>query len=209
MYMACRHIQTNGLRCGSPVLKDNQFCYYHSKIHTVGAEPHLRYGPLQLPAPEDSAAIQLSVARISDAIINERINLKKATALLYALQIAAQFIDRNESFDEDETVQSAELTVHGDELAPSRFACKEEDKCDDCPYFDLCIGGPDDDDDKEDADAGDGDEAKADVGGDDDDSERDPNLDAPDPAFGVGDRRDLNARSSESPAPTPDHPIYT
>ena len=141
-----------------------------------------------MPAPEDSAAIQLSVARISDAIINERINLKKATALLYALQIAAQFIDRKESFDEDETVQSAELTVHGDELAPSRFACKEEDQCDDCPYFDLCIGGPDDDDDKEDSDAGDGDddEAKAKVGGDDDDRERDPNLGAPIPLSGSG-----------------------
>ena len=94
MYVTCRHIKTNGLRCQSPALKGARFCYYHSKIHTVGAEPHLKYGPLQLPAPEDVAAIQLSIARINDAIINDRIDLKKATTMLYGIQIAAQFIDR-------------------------------------------------------------------------------------------------------------------
>ena len=78
MYMICRHIKTNGLRCESPALKDAQFCYYHSKVHTVGAEPHLKYGPSQLPAPEDSAAIQLSVARINDAIINDRIDSQES-----------------------------------------------------------------------------------------------------------------------------------
>ncbi len=68
MYRVCRHIKTNGLRCGSPALTGGQFCYYHSKMHTIGAEPNLRFGTLQLPTPEDPAAIQLSVARISDAI---------------------------------------------------------------------------------------------------------------------------------------------
>jgi hypothetical protein len=170
MYMHCRHIKTNGLRCESPALKGGQFCYYHSKVHTIGAEPHLRFGPLQLPAPEDSAAIQLSVARINDAIINGRIDLRKATGILYGLQIAAQFIDRKKHFDEDETVQSAEQTVAGDELAPSTFACAKEDKCDDCPYVDLCTRWRFDDEEKEDADTGDGDDDddKIDVGGDGD-----------------------------------------
>jgi hypothetical protein len=134
MYMICRHIKANGLRCGSPALKDTQFCYYHLKIHTVGAEPHLKFGPLQLPAPEDPAAIQLSIARINDAIINGRIDLKKATGILYGLQIAAQFIDRKKHFDEHETVQSAEQTVQGDELAPGKYMCKKGEDCNQCPY---------------------------------------------------------------------------
>jgi hypothetical protein len=132
MYMICRHIKTNGLRCQSPALKGAHFCYYHSKTHTVGAEPHLKFGPLQLPVPEDSASIQLSVARINDALINGRIDLKKATGLFYGIQIAAQFIDRKEHFYVDKTVQSAEQTVGGDELAPSEFIREAHDDCDDC-----------------------------------------------------------------------------
>ncbi|MGD0345608.1 MAG: hypothetical protein ABSA85_02565 [Terracidiphilus sp.] len=127
MYMICRHIKINGLRCESPALRGHQFCYYHSKAHTVGAEPHLKYGPLQLPTPEDAASIQLSVARISDAIINGRIDLKKATGLLYGLQIAAQSINLKQVFDREKTVQSAEQTADGDELAPEECIDKNED----------------------------------------------------------------------------------
>ncbi len=118
MYMECRHIKTNGLRCESPALKGRPFCYYHSKVHTIGAEPNLKYGPLQLPSPEDRAAIQLSVARINDAVINSRIDLKKAASLYEGLKIAARFIDPKKYFHEAETVQSAEQCSDGDELAP-------------------------------------------------------------------------------------------
>jgi hypothetical protein len=136
MYMICRHIKTNGLRCQSPALTGAHFCYYHDKTHTVGTEPHMRFGPLQLPVPEDSASIQLSVARINDALINGRIDLKKATGLYYGIQIAAQFIDRKQPFDENKTVQSAELMSDGDELAPSEFISAPDDDSDDrlTPY---------------------------------------------------------------------------
>ena len=113
MFMACRHIETNGLRCQSPALKGGQLCYYHSKTQSVGAEPHLKFGPLQLPAPPDPAAIQLSVARINDAIIGGRIDLRKAANLFNGLRIAALFIDRKRFFDAPETVQSTELVPDG------------------------------------------------------------------------------------------------
>ena len=138
MYMECRHIKTNGLRCESPALKGRPFCYYHSKVHTIGAEPNLKYGPLQLPSPEDRAAIQLSVARINDAVINNRIDLKKAASLYDGLKIAARFIDPKTYFHEPKTVQSAELCSDGDELAPDNYVCDDDDDCNDCPYSDLC-----------------------------------------------------------------------
>lgn len=176
MYQACRHIKTNGLRCESPALKGGQFCYYHAKVHSIGAEPNLKFGPLQLPVPEDPAAIQLSVARINDAIVNGRIDLKKATGLFYGLQIAAQFIDRKKPFDEVDTVRSAEQTVQGDELAPGEYICGENEECNQCPYATAgqctrwqCDG----DKNEEDADPGDDDKNHdADVGEDgaDDDS---------------------------------------
>jgi hypothetical protein len=152
MFMACRHIKTNGLRCESPVLKGGRFCYYHSKINSVGGEPHLRFGPLQLPAPEDPAAIQLSVARINDAVINSRLDLRKAAILLNGLRIAARFIDRKQFFDATETVQSAEQAADGSELAPLDYVCDDDEECNDCLYSDLCPRciHPGDDDKEED-----------------------------------------------------------
>ena len=152
MYMTCRHIKANGLRCESPALKGGHFCYYHSKVHSLGAEPNAKYGPLQLPPPEDPAAIQLSVARISDAIINGRIDQKKAANLFYGLQIAAQFIDRKKFFYASDTVQSADQDSQGDELAPSKYVCDDDDDCNDCPYSDACprcVSADDVDDDNE------------------------------------------------------------
>jgi hypothetical protein len=139
MFMACRHIKTNGLRCGSPALRGHQFCYYHSKTHSIGTEPaHARFLPLQLPAPEDPAAIQLSVALINNAILTGRIDLKKATTLFMGLRIAAHFIDRRQFFDADEIVQSAEEGADGTELAPLDYICDDDEECSECPHSDLC-----------------------------------------------------------------------
>jgi hypothetical protein len=139
MYMICRHIKTNGIRCQSPALTGFRFCYYHDKTHLIGTEPHMRFGPLQLPVPEDSASIQLSIARINAALIMGYIDLKKATGLLYGIQIAAQFIDRKKPFDENKTVQSAEQMSDGDELAPDEFICEaDEVDCKDCPHAAPC-----------------------------------------------------------------------
>ena len=138
-YLLCRHIKTNGLRCGSPALRGHQFCYYHSKTHSIGTEPsHTRFLPLQLPAPEDPAAIQLSVAIINNAILTGRIDLKKATTLFMGLKIAAHFIDRRQFVDTDEIVQSAEEGADGTELAPLDYVCEDEEDCNDCPYSELC-----------------------------------------------------------------------
>jgi hypothetical protein len=30
----CRHVRYNGVRCGSPALRENNFCYYHHTFHT-------------------------------------------------------------------------------------------------------------------------------------------------------------------------------
>ena len=134
--MACRHIKVNGLQCESPALKSGQFCYYHSKTHTVA--PDVKFGQLQLPPPEDPAAIQLSVARINEAVISGRLDSKKAATLFIGLRIASHFIDRNQFQNPDGTVQSAEQNVDGQELAPPTFVCDDNDDCNDCPYSDPC-----------------------------------------------------------------------
>ncbi len=138
MYMACRHIKPNGLRCKSPALKDNSFCYYHARLHTIGKEPCGNYGPMRLPVPEDSASIQISVAQISDALINDRIDAKRAGRLLYALQIASQNIDRGKDIVDRDTVPSATQSSDGDDLAPELRVCRSDERCEQCPYAKNC-----------------------------------------------------------------------
>jgi hypothetical protein len=150
MYMTCRHIKTNGLPCESPALKGGQFCYYHSRLRTVRAD--VQSATLQLPPPEDPAAIQLSIARINEAILTCRLDLKKAAILLDAIRIAARFIDRERFFDVTKTVQSTEQNAEA-ELAPCNYVCEDDEDCNDCPYSDhcpRCISGDEDEDDDED-----------------------------------------------------------
>lgn len=146
MYMTCRHIKTNGIQCGSPALKSKQFCYYHARIRTF--RDAVMFGPLQLPVPEDGAAIQLSVALINEAILNGSLDLRKAGLLLSGLKLAARFIDRKPPLVAAPAVSTIEQDNRGEELAPRHFVCDEDDDCDSCPYKDHCPhpGHPGDDD---------------------------------------------------------------
>ena len=154
MYLACRHIKPNGLRCESPALRGHAFYYFHSKLQSatsIGSMDDIR-----LPLPEDTAAIQLSIAQISAALLASRIDSKKAAQLLWGLQIAIQTIPRGLTFD-PESVQSLTRTKDGEELAPETRICNGLDKCKGCQYADTCTDiqryiNDDDDDEDEDED---------------------------------------------------------
>ena len=134
MYRTCRHIKPNGLRCESPALRESYFCYFHSKLHGLGAEQYEKYGPMRLPTPEGPASIQLSIAKITDALINGRIDPKRAGQLLYAMQIASQNLESHRRSQVDRQVQSMTTTSQGEELAPDEYVCDDDDDCNQCPF---------------------------------------------------------------------------
>jgi len=78
----CAHIKVNGTRCGCPSLREKPFCYVHNRIRK------LRVPPL-VPFLEDANAIQYALSEILQAMQEDRIELKKAAAMVYALQVAA------------------------------------------------------------------------------------------------------------------------
>ncbi len=84
MYNGCRHIKASGLPCKSRALAGGSFCYFHAHLHnrTAGPEPE----PLKLPVIEDLASIPLAVARISEALIADRIDVKKSAQTLLGPQ---------------------------------------------------------------------------------------------------------------------------
>ncbi len=87
----CRHIFTAGRRCGSPCLRNTDFCYYHHTTRRPVNNPRERRNRtdvFDLPNPEDGDAARAAVTQIMHAIAHNNIDLKRAGMLLYSLQIS-------------------------------------------------------------------------------------------------------------------------
>jgi hypothetical protein len=137
MTTICRHIKTNGQRCGSPALRDHAFCYFHRNLasrhprlpepiptiihpHDPTRELQLAAEPtLNLPPLEDRESIQLAASMIIGALARNTLDTRRATALLYGLQVAsANAVHLNLQPSRDYAVTETTLTPTGDEIAP-------------------------------------------------------------------------------------------
>jgi hypothetical protein len=88
----CRHIFTDGHRCGSPCLRGEDLCYYHHTTRKPVVDPEQRRGrrsTFDLPLPEDRSAIQHSIGEVLRRIASNDIDPRRAGLLLYGLQIAS------------------------------------------------------------------------------------------------------------------------
>jgi len=88
----CRHIFTDGHRCASPCLRQQEFCYYHHTTRKPIANPQQRRSrrsTFHLPLPEDRSAIQASIGEVLQRIAANDIDPRRAGLLLYGLQIAS------------------------------------------------------------------------------------------------------------------------
>lgn len=96
----CQHIKSNGEFCGSPALRRRDYCYFHlthigRKLRAERAQEAARRAPepqalrLEIPLLEDANAVQIALIQVIDAVLNERIDNKRAGLVLYALQTAS------------------------------------------------------------------------------------------------------------------------
>jgi hypothetical protein len=89
----CTHIKTNGIRCGSPSLRGEQFCYFHQRmIRGVRTPPKSRIHPIA--NLEDDEAIQTSLMEVVDAIVRNHIDIRRAELMIRALNTAVRNIRR-------------------------------------------------------------------------------------------------------------------
>jgi hypothetical protein len=88
----CRHIFTDGHRCGSPCLRGENLCYYHHTTRKPATHPRARRArcsTFEIPLPEDRSAIQHSIGQVLQRIAANDIDPRRAGLLLYGLQIAS------------------------------------------------------------------------------------------------------------------------
>jgi hypothetical protein len=94
----CRHIKTNGTRCKAPSLTDGTWCYFHHRLH----QRHVAFRPTQatrgylipgqhieLSTLEDREYVQVALSVVINALATGQLEIKRATALLYGLQLAS------------------------------------------------------------------------------------------------------------------------
>jgi hypothetical protein len=90
---ACSHIKVNGVRCGSPSLRQEVFCYFHQRmIRGIRTPPKSRLHPIA--NFEDPQAIQASLMETVNALVRNHIDIARARLILRALAIAARHANR-------------------------------------------------------------------------------------------------------------------
>lgn len=90
----CRHIFTDGHRCGSPCLRREDFCYYHHTSRKPAPRRPRESPGFNIAPPEDRAAIQLTIGEVLARIASEQLDPRRAGLLLYGLQIASGNLPR-------------------------------------------------------------------------------------------------------------------
>jgi hypothetical protein len=89
----CTHIKVTGVRCGSPALRGEQFCYFHQRmLRTVKGPPASRVHHAALL--EDEESIQASLMEVVNALLRGSIEIKRAELILRALNTAVRNIRR-------------------------------------------------------------------------------------------------------------------
>jgi hypothetical protein len=89
---SCTHIKVTGVRCGSPPLRGEQFCYFHQRMLRSVRVPDSRIRHSALL--EDEASIQVSLMEVVNALLRGTIELKRAELILRALNTAVRNIKR-------------------------------------------------------------------------------------------------------------------
>ena len=95
-YKTCSHIKTDGTLCKSPALRRKTLCYFHYRWAKREARLEFLGGPLgmenctgiELPLLESAGDIQLAIQEVLHAILNCKIDRRRASLILYGLQLA-------------------------------------------------------------------------------------------------------------------------
>ncbi len=86
----CRHIKTNGIQCGSPAMRDRDFCHFHRQAYLDFPN---RRAATPAPAPvislglmEDPDGIHYALTHVIYGLFNGTIDRKTAGTATYMLQ---------------------------------------------------------------------------------------------------------------------------
>lgn len=114
----CRHVFTEGHRCGSPALRGQSLCYYHGRSRReagISGNTHC----FSMPRIDDRATIQLAIYEVLSRVAGGDIEYKRGSTLLYGLQIASANLPRPQlKAEQPPQVEEVTTDCHLGDLAP-------------------------------------------------------------------------------------------
>ena len=106
----CRHVFTEGHRCGSPALRGQSLCYYHGRSRREAGSSGNTHC-FSMPRIDDRAAIQLALYEVLSRVSGGDIEYKRGSVLLYGLQIASANLPRPSQLKVEQPQQVEEVTA--------------------------------------------------------------------------------------------------
>ena len=85
----CTHIKVTGQRCGSPALRREFFCYFHTRV-IKGVQQRIDMRLDSMALLEDCESIQLSIMHVVDGLVKGTLDPTRARLIIQALRIAAR-----------------------------------------------------------------------------------------------------------------------
>src|SRR5579864_411704 len=94
----CTHIKVTGKPCGSPALRGEFFCYFHTRV-IKGVQQRVDMRLDSMALLEDCESIQLSIMHVVDGLVKGTLDPTRARLIIQALRIAARNA-KNVRFDD-------------------------------------------------------------------------------------------------------------
>ncbi len=132
----CQHVKVNGTQCGSPALREYDYCYFHMRWHLKGMQVNAylqEQGILTLSTLEDANAIQVGLVEVMRELKSGMIDHRTAALLLYALQIAST----NVKFTSFEPQQKTQVLIDRGCVAQRPLGASAWSKVEGREYDDL------------------------------------------------------------------------
>lgn len=103
----CQHIKINGTQCGSPALRNEKHCFFHTqwtrKTRDIDVETHEAQWNITLALMEDANSIQMGLGEVMRMLVSKTLDFRTAGLLLYALQTASANL-KHTSFEPEPTL---------------------------------------------------------------------------------------------------------
>ena len=133
----------NGSKCHSPALRDRSYCFFHQRLHTTINASKQKKDSFDLSSfVEDAKGIQIALSQVLAGLAESRIEPRRASPLIYGLDLATQLTKKSADFDPSQTVTNVRRDEDGYLMAVDEVTCDSPPACPGSAQQSACPADP-------------------------------------------------------------------